>query len=259
MPLKVIGLMDTNHGANDPTRADYLIATSPFFRDIMSRSFKNIDTSHVLLTGQPRNDLMFEKTPFFTKRNINVKDYESVGIWLPTYRCSIIGDIRNDGVFNENGISFLSIEELSKLDGFLRDRKGLLIIKLHPMDALQEKDFSAFSNIIIIKPKDFDDQLYPLLGASDYLLTDYSSVWIDYCILKRPIGFVMNDIDEYKTSRGFTIENLDEKLPGTIIDSYDKLTGFIANPPEFDDSHLSLYNTYCDNKSAERLSQRLGI
>ena len=259
MPLKVIGLMDTNHGANDPTRADFLIATSPFFRDIMSRSFKNIDTNHVLLTGQPRNDLMFEKTPFFTKRNINVKDYESVGIWLPTYRCSIIGDIRNDGVFNENGISFLSIEELSKLDGFLRDRKGLLIIKLHPMDALQEKDFSAFSNIIIIKPKDFDDQLYPLLGASDYLLTDYSSVWIDYCILKRPIGFVMNDIDEYKTSRGFTIENLDEKLPGKIIDSYDKLTGFIANPPEFDDSHLSLYNTYCDNKSAERLSQRLGI
>ena len=259
MPLKVIGLMDTNHGGNDPTRADYLIATSPFFQELMSRSFKNIDTDHVLVTGQPRNDLLFEETDFFIKRNINIKDYDSLGVWLPTYRSSIVGDIRNDGVFNEDGISFLSMEELSRLDGFLQSKRALLIIKLHPMDALQQKDFGEFCNIIIIKPKDFDGQLYPLLGASDYLLTDYSSVWIDYCILKRPIGFVMNDIDEYKSSRGLTIENLDEKLPGTIIDSYEKLVGFITERPEFDCKNLSLYNTYCDNKSAERLSQCLGI
>jgi CDP-glycerol glycerophosphotransferase (TagB/SpsB family) len=203
--------------------------------------------------------LLFEETDFFTTRNINVKDYESLGVWLPTYRSSIIGDIRNDGVFNEDGISFLSMEELARLDTFLQDRKALLIIKLHPMDALQEKEFGEFSNITIIKPKDFDGQLYPLLGASDYLLTDYSSVWIDYCILKRPIGFVMNDIEEYRASRGLTIENLDEKLPGTIIDSYEKLKEFITKRPEFNDKHLSLYNSYCDNKSAERLSRQLGI
>lgn len=259
MPLKVIGLMDTNHGGNDPTRADYLIATSPFFQELMSRSFKNIALDHVLVTGQPRNDLLFEATDFFTRRNINVKDYTSLGVWLPTYRSSIIGDIRNDGVFNEDGISFLSMDELARLDGFLQDRKALLIIKLHPMDALQEKEFGEFSNIIMVKPKEFDGQLYPLLGASDYLLTDYSSVWIDYCILKRPIGFVMNDIEEYRASRGLTIENLDEKLPGTIIDSYEKLTAFIAERPVFDDRYLSLYNSYCDNRAAERLARHLGI
>ena len=259
MPLKVIGLMDTNHGGNDPTRADYLIATSPFFQELMSRSFKNIALDHVLVTGQPRNDLLFETTDFFTRRNINVKDYTSLGVWLPTYRSSIIGDIRNDGVFNEDGISFLSMDELARLDGFLQDRKALLIIKLHPMDALQEKEFGEFSNIIMVKPKEFDGQLYPLLGASDYLLTDYSSVWIDYCILKRPIGFVMNDIEEYRASRGLTIENLDEKLPGTIIDSYEKLTVFIAERPVFDDRYLSLYNSYCDNRAAERLARHLGI
>jgi CDP-glycerol glycerophosphotransferase (TagB/SpsB family) len=259
MPLKVIGLMDTNHGGNDPTRADYLIATSPFFQELMSRSFKNIALDHVLVTGQPRNDLLFEATDFFTRRNINVKDYTSLGVWLPTYRSSIIGDIRNDGVFNEDGISFLSMDELARLDGFLQDRKALLIIKLHPMDALQEKEFGEFSNIIMVKPKEFDGQLYPLLGASDYLLTDYSSVWIDYSILKRPIGFVMNDIDEYKKSRGLTIENIEEKLPGTIIDNYDKLTAFISSPPPFNATNLALYNTYCDNGSSQRLAEVLGI
>lgn len=259
MPLKVIGLMDTNHGGNDPTKADFLIATSPFFQGLMHKSFKDIEIDHVLVTGQPRNDLLFEKSDFFTKRDIDTKKYSSIGVWLPTYRCSIIGDIRKDGVFNEEGISFLSMEELSRLDNFLHSKSALLIIKLHPMDALQNMNFGEFSNIMVIKPKDFDEQLYPLLGASDYLLTDYSSVWIDYCILKRPIGFVMNDIEEYKSSRGLTIENLDEKLPGTIIDTYEKLTEFITDLPEFDDKYLTLYNTYCDNRAAERLAQRLGI
>lgn len=259
MPLKVIGLMDTKHGGIDPTKADFLIATSPFFQDLMSRSFRNIDKEHVFVTGQPRNDMLFEKSDYFKNNNIDTSKYRSIGVWLPTYRQSITGDIRNDGVYNDNGISFLSMDELAELDTFLKEQKSLLIIKLHPMDALQNISFDNFRNIKIIKPKEFREQLYPLLGSSDYLLTDYSSVWIDYTILKRPIGFVMNDIDEYRDSRGLTIDRLDEKLPGRIIDSYDKLTGFISNLPEFDDTHLTLYNTYCDNRSSERLSRRLGI
>ena len=259
MPLKVIGLMDLNGGGTDPTRADYLIATSPFFREIMSKSFNGIDTAHTLLTGQPRNDLLFQETTFFATRNIDTGKYRSTGIWLPTYRRSIVGDIRHDGIYNSNGISFLGIEELTQLDNHLRIGGDLLIIKLHPMDALQKVDFGSFTNIIVIKQHEFTEQLYPLLGACDYLLTDYSSVWIDYSILKRPIGFVMNDIDEYKKSRGLTIENIEEKLPGTIIDNCDKLTAFISSPPPFNATNLALYNTYCDNGSSQRLAEVLGI
>lgn len=259
MPLKVIGRMDTNHGGNDPTRADYLIATSPFFGDIMAKSFKNIPIENVLLTGQPRNDMLFERCDFFKKRGIDTTEFRNIGVWLPTYRKSIIGDIREDGIFNSNGISFLEMKELNRLDKFLQANSSLLVIKLHPMDALQNVEFCDFSNIIVVKPQELDEHLYPLLGASDYLLTDYSSVWIDYSILKRPIGFVMNDIEEYRNSRGLTIENLKDELPGRIIDSYEKLTEFIAEPPKFDSKHLARYNSYCDNKSAERLARCLGI
>ncbi|MBR6692007.1 MAG: CDP-glycerol glycerophosphotransferase family protein [Bacteroidaceae bacterium] len=259
MPLKVIGLMDTNGGGTDPTRADYLIATSPFFQEIMSKSFAGIDTSHVLLTGQPRNDLLFSPTPFFGNRGIDTTAYRSIGIWLPTYRQSIVGDIRNDGVYNGNGISFLKMEDLERLNTHLCNEQRLLIIKLHPMDALQKVHFGHFSNILVIKQDGFTEQLYPLLGACDYLLTDYSSVWIDYSILKRPIGFVMDDIAQYRKSRGLTIENIEEKLPGNIIDTYDKLEAFISCPPLFNDSNSQLYNTFCDNRSCERLAHKLGI
>ena len=162
-------------------------------------------------------------------------------------------------IYNSNGISFLSMEELSRLNRFLQETSSLLIVKIHPMDALQQVNFEKFSNLMIIKPQDFQEQLYPLLGASHYLLTDYSSVWVDYSILRRPIGFVMNDIEEYRNSRGLTIDNLDKKLPGTIIDTYQKLTEFISNPPEFDDTHLGLYNLHCDNRSSERLASQLGL
>ena len=91
------------------------------------------------------------------------------------------------------------------------------------------------------------------MGTADYLLTDYSSVWVDYCILQRPIGFVMNDIQEYKASRGVTIENLDEKLPGTIIDTFDKILTFIKEPIS-NTENIEFYNTYCDNKASERIA-----
>ena len=259
MPLKVIGLMDTNGGATDPTRADYLIATSPFFQRIMSNSFKGIDIAHTLLTGQPRNDMLFTPTDFFTNRGIVPGTYRSIGIWLPTYRQSIIGDIRNEGIYNSGGISFLNMDELARLDRLLQERHQLLIVKLHPMDALQETDFRSFGNLMVIKPRDFKEQLYPLLGACDYLLTDYSSVWVDYSILKRPIGFVMDDIEQYGHSRGFTVDNLTERLPGPVIGTYGELESFISSPSEFNGSHQQLFNTYCDNNSSERLAKALGI
>lgn len=259
MPLKKIGCMDPQSNEDNQGAAGYMVATSSFFQEIMAKSFRGMEIDRVLLVGQPRNDLMFEDTCFFKKRNIDPKGYSSIGVWLPTYRQSIIGDIRKDGIYNGNGISFLTMNELHRLDSFLQKTSSLLIVKIHPMDALQLIDFDNFKNLLIVKPKEFQEQLYPLLGASDYLLTDYSSVWIDYCILKRPIGFVMNDIKEYKDSRGLTIEELDKKLPGTIIDTYEKLTAFIGCRPKFDDRNSDIYNKYNDNKASERLAKKLGL
>lgn len=259
MPLKVIGCMDPTKSGKNYSKADYLIATSSLFKEIMHKSFENVDLDNVMLTGQPRNDLMFNETEFFRNRSIDRNKYKSVGIWLPTYRQSIIGDIRKDGIYNANGISFLSMEDLKRLDTHLRETASLLIVKLHPMDALQSVDFGRFSNLLVIKPQEFQEHLYPLLGACDYLLTDYSSVWVDYCILKRPIGFVMNDMDEYRSSRGLTIENLDKKLPGVMIDTYEKLIGFINRRPAFDDRNGAMFNKHCDGKASERIAFCLGL
>ena len=119
------------------------------------------------------------------------------------------------------------------------------------MDALQTYVFPKFKNILIIKPSEFSYQLYPFLGSCDYLLTDYSSVFIDFDITGKPMGFVMDDIDEYRNTRGLYFDDLESVLPGPIIQDYDSLVSFIKDPVRKPSSIV--LNDFNDNHSSERI------
>lgn len=247
MPIKRIGLMD-NKNSDYCSNTNLLVANGEIFRSLMAKSF-GLEEEKVLVVGMPRCDLLFEDTDFFEKNSIDRLQYRKVGIWLPTYRSSIFGDIRTDGKYEEGFISFLDEKGLEELNGQLKKINDLLIVKLHPMDKAQYYDFKKYSNILIIKPSDFTSQLYPLLGACDYLLTDFSSVWVDYEMLRKPIGFVMNDIEDY--SRGFTFKNVLDILPGPNIKNIEELVDFINSP--YTTKPKLEFNKFHDNKSCERL------
>lgn len=60
------------------------------------------------------------------------------------------------------------------------------------------------------------DDINHLYLIADLLITDYSSVFFDYGILKKPMLFYMYDLEDYKDSiRGFYFGI--DKLPGKII------------------------------------------
>jgi CDP-glycerol glycerophosphotransferase (TagB/SpsB family) len=254
MPLKRIALMD--HKKDFFSNCQLVIATSSLFKEIMAKSF-GLDKKNVLLVGQPRNDLLFERTNFFEESNINKSNYKKIGIWLPTFRASTYGDVRIDGSYNNNKISIFKFDELYEFDDFLQFNNVLLLIKLHPMDMLQNYEFPSFKNVIIIKQNNFNFQLYPLIGTTDFLLTDYSSVWVDYDILEKPIGFIIDDIEEYKASRGFTIDNLENELPGKIIHNLTELNEFILAQDSKEFTSGDRYNMYKDNNSCFRLLNNL--
>lgn len=249
MPLKKIGASIPGHEEDSPN-CDFLIAVSTITQKCISEAFRK-PLDRVLIVGQPRNDLLFEESDYLEEIKFNHSKYKSVGIWLPTYRKAIVGDIRTDGEYKEGKISFLSIEDLASLNIFLKEKNYFLFIKLHPMDALQLFNFDQFSNIKVIKPNEFHYQLYPLLGQCDYLLTDYSSVFVDYDILQKPMAFVMDDIDSYLNSRGLYFNNLSKILPGPIITNYDNLLEFIENPTYLP-SDIE-WNKYKDNNASHRI------
>lgn len=256
MPLKRIGLRDNRKGVFMPN-LNYILATSKMYQNIMAECF-GISKQKVLPIGQPRCDLLWEETDYYKISGIKKEQYDKVGIWMPTYRYSIIStENRVDGTYKDGWISFLDEDGLKKLDNQLRQINHLLLIKLHPMDKSQLYAFQKFHNIIIIKQKDLKSQLYPLLGSTDYMLTDFSGVCVDYDLLRKPMGFTIDNYDSYVKSRGFLFDDFLSVVPGVIIRNFEELVQFIKHPV-YKASQLDL-NTHYDNKNTERLIKFLNL
>lgn len=257
MPIKRMGLLDKG-GAHYMENTQLLLATSVLFQKIMADTFgKRLDD--VWVCGLPRNDLLFTATDFYMKQGIERKAYRQIGVWLPTYRTSIVGDIRTDGSYQEGSIGFLDAAMLGQLDDYLAQQDTLLIVKPHPMDIMQEYNFPVYRNIKVVKQNQLSSQLYPLLGSTDFLLTDYSSVWVDYDILGKPMGFIMDDLAAYGKSRGFTLDNIETDSPGVQIRDMGELFAFIAEPGRYCKPTGDRFNLFKDNGSTKRLLDGLGL
>lgn len=257
MPLKAIGTFDKKNNKRSIFNNTQLgVATNNFFGNLLAKSF-GIDKNKILPIGQPRNDLLFSPTDFYEIYNINKSIYKKVGAWLPTYKKNIYTEKRIDGTYKPGNIGPLALEDLHLLDKELRCNNILLVIKIHPMDANNLIDFGVFSNICIIKSNSPKFQLYPFLGSVDFLLTDFSSVFVDFDILKKPMGFVLEDIDSYSANRGFIVGDLKKFLPGNFLYNFDDILSFIVNSDERYIETGHKYNDYKDNCASERLLKML--
>ena len=72
-----------------------------------------------------------------------------------------------------------------------------LVIKPHPMDAERAALRRAPSRSPRTTWSAAGVSLYALLGRLAGLVTDYSSVWVDYLLLDRPMAFLVPDRDSY--------------------------------------------------------------
>ena len=82
-----------------------------------------------------------------------------------------------------------------------------------------------------------DVNLYELLAKTDALLTDYSSVAIDYLLLDRPMGFILTDFDEYEKARSWCYDNVKDYMPGHHIYKKEDLNQFISDVAEGKDPY----------------------
>ena len=230
MPLKSIAYLDSEF-KGIVQKAKYIISTSSAYQEILAKAFR-VNKNSVLVTGQPRNDLLITNTGGILHK-FGIKDnYKNIFMWMPTYRRSIFGDIRVDGNETES-LPIMSIKDLDDLNLELKEANYFMFIKLHPMDVLTLKKFNAYTNISIIKNDDFEEkgiQLYTLLGSIDVLLTDYSSVYIDFLLTGKPIAFVMEDMEMFANSRGFVFDNPIDYMPGELITNKEDFFKFLKRP-----------------------------
>ena len=115
-----------------------------------------------------------------------------------------------------------------------------VVVKPHPLDA---ESYDA-PGVRVVSTPDLDRAgaaLYRLLGRADALVTDYSSVWTDYLVLDRPLGFVLHDREDYERgSRGLNVTDLDDLLPGPALHTPDDCRAFVVAAVEDPDAGKEL-------------------
>ena len=107
----------------------------------------------------------------------------------------------------------LTERQALELNEMLKLRNAKLIVKIHPLQKLsgEMKKYSYIEFVTQEQLNKSEMTVYSLLRAADALITDYSSVYFDFMMLDRPIGFTVDDIEEYKKNRGFASKNFKSK------------------------------------------------
>lgn len=259
-PLKTLGLLEKNcteNYSNADNGFDYILSYSNFYSFVISSVFK-MDITKFVVTGMPRNDFLIssnsrENIAKLIDREVSNK---KIIFYVPTFRR------RNDKSVYEGSKILSEIKEFNEIEQFAKQNNLYFIVKKHPVegDEIPQMDYE---NVFFIEDGDLVNiniDFYEILGGSDLLITDYSSVYFDYLLLNKPIIFWMRDKVEYETQRGFLFENIETLMPGSIVNDTNKLLPCIEenlrNPNLFlnEREHIKkLVHTYTDFNSSRRV------
>ena len=231
IPLKKIALKDKNLGFfsrlmfkkifSDNYR--YILTSSEYLVPVMQDSF-GVSRDKIKVWGQPRCDLLYKKNnakKILAKIYKKELEFKHLVLYAPTYR-----DKEESRLFPFHDY------DVDILEQYLAGSKTLILVKRH----INEKaDFSRYYTEHIL-PLDISFDIMEILNIFDTLITDYSSIYIDYLKLDRSIIFLPYDKESYIRNRGFNFD-LDEVTPG--IKPVD-LQGFINALKGVDDEYYSI-------------------
>lgn len=188
-PIKRVGFLDQRK-----IQLSDFILVDPNFQQAYEGMFPPGTTRPIPLPfGLPRNDLL---RPAQLGEHLTRKV-----IWLPTFRQSVRGEQRVDGFSGDFGYG-VNLEDIYLLDQAM-NRLGVFIdVKFHPMsNSSLPKDLTNICEFF----SSFDDsRFYSKLNEYDALISDYSSVILDFAYTRKPILIFSPDFDEYSDGRGFT-------------------------------------------------------
>lgn len=266
MPIKAVGFTQVTEVnrrihmqyVRAARRVDRWIATSPLTSLIISSSF-GPKTANIGITGQPRTDLLF-RDPLSARRSLHsrvgIAPDDRLAIWTPTFRKPHSG-LRDDGADLRSLFQDTFFPE--RLNRLLEGQKAHLIIKNHQYEGWSIDDLSRFERIHLFTDAELGLELHDLLGGADVLITDYSSIFVDFLLLNRPILFFVPDLHIYRNRRGFLLEPFEDWTPGVKAESSEELIHSLSKILDGEDEYgqirdrlRKLFHTHIDDKACER-------
>lgn len=210
VPLKKIALMDPNMKKAAriyfkkifSENYTWILTTSRELVPVMTKSFQ-VSEDRLRVWGQPRNDCIFappDRKQILEGIYSDLPEYKKVVLYAPTFR-----DYGNTRLF--------PFEDFDKkvFEDFLEQEKILLLLRLHIKEAAAA-DAYVSSRIRRFGSEEAGD-VTGMLGMFDLLITDYSSIYIDYLLTDKPLMFLPYDRERYLDGRGMNFD-YDEVTPG---------------------------------------------
>lgn len=258
--LKTLGSLTKIHNG-DENYFTYITFTSDIYKPIIAQAYNCLE-ENVLVNSEPMTDIFFKKV-----ENYDLGNYKKIILWTPTFRQSdYLG--YDDSYFEEILPTFKN-NDYDNLNKFLKAKKVKLIVKLHPMQNVTSIDKFHYSNLDIFTHDSFMERgydLYKLMMQVDALLGDYSSTMLQSLLIDIPLGYVIPDVEEYITKRGFVFDNYLDFMPGRIIKNQAQFFNFINDVVlEIDEYKILREKTmhkihqYHDGLSCQRILEVCGI
>ena len=227
-------------------RYTYAVCTSKNVAPYYAEAF-NLPEQRVLALGSPRTDRFFEEHDVDSlRREFDLRYPKCKGkklvIYAPTFR-----DVP------ERDSKIMEYFDVRRFGEELSDEYTLLI-RLHPQvhsSAVAESEYS-------VDVTDYED-VGTLVQLADLLITDYSSICMDFALLRKPCLFYAFDLEEYENERSFFFD-YEDYVPGTVVKSFDELVQAVKNKnftlqkqEEFRDFNFD----FADDISAKRVVDKI--
>ena len=203
----------------------YLLSTSAFFSTVLMQA-SGFGPDKLLATGLPRNDFLSTARPACVEHATRLRGgAERLIVFMPTYRNSARGFMTQDGT-ETNTVLGLSDADAALLHSWLQANRCKLIVKPHPMSINAGKVFEDDAHWAMIDEASlFKDGLglYELLSQADLLVTDVSSVYVDFLVTQRPQILYFPDMQRYEETRGLLLHPLEDFAPGPVVRTFPEL------------------------------------
>jgi CDP-glycerol glycerophosphotransferase (TagB/SpsB family) len=196
-------------------RADLMFAPTSEMESIFKSAFR-LSSDAFVRCGSPRTDQFFDEHSFkglIQSEEITANN-NNIYIYMPTFR--------------DTGGEFFSKEnfDFAALNETMTAINGEFWIKAHPAAGVENIDLSLYDQIKLL-PSNID--MYPVLKNSYALITDYSSIYIDYLLLEKPIYFYCFDLEDYKKNCRSMYFDYDETTPGVKCNNFSELLISLKN------------------------------
>lgn len=205
---------------------NYVISGSKAMNKYFAEAF-NVPEEKVTEIGTPTIDYLLKDNKEVTENIFKVYPQmkEKINIlYSPTFR--------SDGRDNTE-------EVIKNID----TQKYNLIITFHPKNKVIENE-----DIICIDRKQFST--FDILRTVDYVITDYSALAIDTCVLNKKLLLYVYDYEKYNEENGINI-NLFEELEGNVSKNIKDLIKIIDENKYNLKSYNEFRNKYVSNLNGD--------